>query len=189
MIEFSTEKNETSETIAELLTKTTDKNDIANKFVGFCGDNCPTNFISSARGGQNNVFYRLKVKFPLLIGIGCAGHISHNTIKFACDQLPFDIECIVAKIFSHFKIYTVRIEALKSICELFEDVEFSQVLGYANTRFLALAPAVGRILELFDPLKTYFLELDKCPKVLENFFKYPMARLLLLFIKDQVNNV
>lgn len=186
MIEFSTEKNETSETIAELLIKTADKNDIANKFVAFCGDNCPTNFGSAARGGQNNVFYRLKLKFPSLIGIGCAGHIGHNAMKFSCDQLPFDIQCIVAKIFSHFKIHTVRIEALKSICDLFEDIEFAQVLGYANTRFLALAPAVGRLAELFDPLKTYFLELHKCPKVLEDFFKSPIAKLLLLFIKDQV---
>lgn len=189
MLEFSTEKNETSETITNLLIKSAEKNGIANKFAGFCADNCATNFGSCERGGDNNVFYRLKIRFPSLIGIGCAAHIAHNTLKFSCDQLPFDIECIVAKIFSHFKIHTVRIEALKSLCELFEDVEFARILGYANTRFLALAPAVDRILQLFEPLKIYFSGLNKCPKTLKLFFESPLARLLLLFIKDQVNVV
>lgn len=124
-----------------------------------------------------------------MIGIGCAAHITHNTLRFACEHLPFDIECIVVKIYSNFYINTVRVEALKSLCDLFEDVEFSKLLGYAKTRFLALVPAVCRILELFDPLKTYFLDLPKCPKILTQFFESPLARLCLLFIKEQVNIV
>lgn len=187
MLEFSTLPNETSETIADLIRSTARNNGIEDKVTGFCADNCSTNFGSRVRSGQNNVFYRLKLWNPNMIGIGCAAHIVHNTLKSACEQLPFDIECIVVKIYKHFYINTVRVEALKSICELYDEIEFSNLLGYANTRFLALAPAVNRILELFDPLKTYFQEFHGTPKILKSFFASPLSRLVLLFIKEQVN--
>lgn len=187
MLELSSEKNETSETIANLIKRTADKNDIKDKVAGFGADNAAVNFGSAERGGENNVFYRLKQWNPSIVGIGCAAHIVHNTLKHACDQLSIDIECIVVKIYSHFYIYTVRSEALKSLCDLFEDVEYSKLLGYAKTRFLALGPAIERILQLFDPLKTYFLGLPKCPELIKTFFKSSLSRFLLMFIKDQVN--
>lgn len=153
--------------------------------VGFCGDNCPTNFGSRDRHGENNVYYRLKQYMPLLFGIGCCAHFSHNALKHACDCLPIDIECIVVKIYSYFYIHTVRVEALKVICELSE-LEYSQLLGYANTRFLALGPAIGSILKLFEPLKEYFLGLRRCPPIIKSFFESPASKLWLLFVKDQV---
>lgn len=186
MLDLSSIKNETSDTIFDLLKNTAIQNDIADKFVGFCADNCATNFGSVERGGQNNVYHKLKQWKPSILGIGCAAHIAHNTMKYACSRLKTNIECIVIKMYTHFYIHTVRNEALKSVCDLFEDVEYKQLLGYAATRFLALGPAIGRILELFDPLKTYFLELGKCPKKIKVFFQSPLSRLLLLFIKEQV---
>lgn len=68
--------------------QTAEKNGIADKFVGFCGDNCAKNFGSSDRGGQNNVYYRLKTMNPSMVGVGCAAHIAHNGLKNACGQLP-----------------------------------------------------------------------------------------------------
>lgn len=187
MIEFTSIKNETSETITNVLMEAAEQNNIKEKFVGFCGDNCPTNFGSVDRGGDKNVFYKLKQLKPSMIGIGCAAHIVHNAMKYTCGQLPIDIECIVVKIYKHFHINTVRIEALKCICESFDDINFAQLLGYANTRFLALGPAIDRISTLFEPLKQYFLELSTCPKKIKEFFNSPLSKCLLLFVKDQVN--
>lgn len=79
MLEFSTEKGETSEIIASLLINTTKKNYIFDKLVGFCGDNCPTNFGSHDCGGEKNVFYRLKQLKPHLTGIGCSTYHSQHT--------------------------------------------------------------------------------------------------------------
>lgn len=188
VLDLATVKDETSETVCNLLVGTAIKNDIEDKFAGFGGDNCPANFGSCERGGQRNVLHRLKIRNPSMVGIGCAAHIAHNTLKFALDQLPFDIENIVVKIYSTFYINTIQVEALRSLCDSFEGVEFSKLLGYAKTRFLALCPAVKRILELYDPLKTYFLALTKCPAQLKTFFESPISRLCLLFIKEQVNN-
>lgn len=186
LLEFSSEKGESSSIISSLIKATAEKNGISDKIVGFCGDNCATNFGSRDRGGENNVFYRLKQWRPSLIGVGCAAHIVHNALKSACDCLPIDMECIVVKIYSHFYIYTVRVEKLKSFCDSIEGVEYSQLLGYAKTRFLALGPAIGSILKMFEPLKEYFLSLKNCPVILRTFFNSAFSKLWILFVKDQV---
>lgn len=187
MLEFSSEKGEKAHIIATMLTETARKHEISDKIVGFCADNCPTNFGSAERGGRKNVFYRLKQWKPELIGVGCAAHVVHNSLKYSCDLMPLDIECIVVKIYSYFYIYTVRVEALKSICESTE-VEYKQLLGYAKTRFLALGPAIGSIINLFEPLKQYFLGIAKCPLKTKNFSEEPLSKLWLLFAKEQVIN-
>lgn len=69
MLELSSEKNETSETIANLIKRTADKNDIKDKVAGFGADNAAVNFGSAERGGENNVFYRLKQWNPSIVGI------------------------------------------------------------------------------------------------------------------------
>lgn len=186
MLEFTSQSGETSEIIADLIIATAGRNDLMDKLVGFCGDNCVTNFGSRDRGGENNVYFRLKQWKPSLIGIGCAAHIVHNSIKYACEFLPIDMEVIVVKIFSRFYRNTVQVEVLKTLCNEFDDVEYSKLLGYAKTRFLALAPAIRSILNLFEPLKKYFLEMRRCPTVLKTFFESPLAKTWLLFLKEQV---
>lgn len=109
--------------------------DIEQKVIAFSADNCAANFGSLSRGGENNAYYLLKQWKPKLIGIGYACHIAHNGLKTACDSLPIDIECIIVKIYSYFHIYTVRIERLKNICADIEGLDYSQLLGYASSRF------------------------------------------------------
>lgn len=186
LLEFGNEKGETSEIIATMIIKAAENNDIRDKIVGFCGDNCPANFGNAARGGKNNAFYRLKQLWPELIGVGCATHIVHNALKDACDRMPsFDVECVVVKIYSYFYIHTVRVESLKEICDS-SDIENKKLLGYAKTRYLALGPAIASILKLWEPLKKFFLQEKKCPTILDQFFKADLSKLLLLFIKEQV---
>lgn len=186
MLEFSSQRGETSQIIANLIMQTADDFQIKNKIVAFCGDNAPVNFGSVERGGQNNAYYHLKQWKKSLIGIGCAAHIAHNALKFACDAMPIDVECIVVKIYSYFYIYTVRIEALKELCSGMDDVHYKNLLGYAKTRFLAMAPAIDRILNLFDALKSFFLRL-KGENTIKTFFENPSSKLWLIFIKEQVS--
>lgn len=186
ILEFSSLKGETGEIIFEMLKDTLEKNELMDKFVAFCGDNAPTNFGNVARSGEKNVFARLKTLKSGIIGVGCAGHIVHNTLKFACDQLPLDIECIVVKIYSHFYIYTVRVESLKTFCESVGE-EHTKLLGYSKTRFLALKGAIESIIANFNGLKAFFESNQKSPRILLNFFADPLAKLWLLFVRDQVN--
>lgn len=177
----------TSEIISSLVIKTATNNEISDKVIAFYGDNCATNFGSRKRGGQSNVFYRLKQCRTSLIGIECAAYIVHNALKFAWDQLPLDVEYIVVKIYSQFYRSTVQVEALRTLCDDTDGVGFIKLLGYAKTRFLALRPAIGSILKLFVPLKEYYMQLRRWPTILKTFFESPFAKLWLLFIKEQVS--
>lgn len=79
-------------------------------------------------------------------------------------------------------IYTLEI--LKEFCET-ADVEYQKLLGYSKTRWLALLPAVERILKIYDPLKSYFLSQDKCPRILEEFFEKGSSKIWLEFVHNQ----
>lgn len=188
ILDITAEQGETSIIISELIMSAVNKFKLEKRIVAFCADNAKTNFGGETRGGRNNVFYRLKTWFPNLIGINCAAHVTHNALKHACDVLPMDPEYIVVKIYSHFYIYTVRTEKLKSFCEE-ANVEYDKLLGYAKTRFLALGPAVKRILKVYEGLKQYFLALPKGEKKLKQFFENAESKFWLMFVQEQVRHV
>ena len=98
--------------------------------------------------------------------------------------MPVDIEMIISKIYLYFKSYTVRVETLKNFCGFLES-DFSMILGYSQTRWLALLPAIERVLQMFLPLKAYFQSQEKCPKLILKFFENPMAEAWLHFINTQ----
>jgi hypothetical protein len=116
--------------------------------------------------GQNNVSTKLQKNLGHgLIGVGCAGHIFHNAVKAATDILPVDVE--ISKIYLYFISYTLRVETLQEFCN-FVETEFEMMLGYVQMRWLALLPAIERVLKLFLPLKSHFHSQDKCALFLLN---------------------
>lgn len=187
LLEIQSIPGETSDLICGYLLDVIKANKLTDKIVGFCSDNTNTNFGGAGRRGQNNVFFKVKQAInDDIIGIGCAAHIINNTIQTAADGLPIDVEAIIVKLYSHFYIYTVRVEQFKEFCEE-AGVEYQKLLGYSKTRWLALMPAVERVLKLFEPLKSYFLANEKCPKLLKDFFENPTAELWLYFVHSQAS--
>ncbi|GBP66580.1 hypothetical protein EVAR_47836_1 [Eumeta japonica] len=185
ILDLQEQPGETSDIIVDYLQQVLTDNNLTKKVVAFCGDNTNVNFGGVARRGTNNVLAKLQssLKKPL-IGIGCGAHIIHNAIKSAADGLPLDYESIIVKIYSFFYIYTVRVEALKEFCAEAE-IEHHQMLGYSKTRWLALMPALERVLKMYQPLKDYFLSIEKCPKLLKDFFEDPTSELWLYFLHAQ----
>lgn len=185
ILDLEDQPGETSDIIVGYLTRVISENNLKQKVVAFCGDNTNCNFGGSARRGVNNVYAKLSANLQkTLIGVGCGAHIIHNSIKCSADSLPVDFEVIIVKIYSFFYIYTVRVETLKEFCEQSE-TEYKQMLGYSKTRWLALMPAVERVLKMYQPLKNYFLSIQKCPAILKNFFENPSFELWLYFIHAQ----
>lgn len=121
-----------------------------------------------------------------LIGIGCGAHIVHNAVKSAADCLPFDVEIVIVKIYSFFYIYTVGVETLRDFC-MDVDIEYQKLLGYSKTRWLALMPAVERVLKMYAALKSHFLSIEKCPTILKSFFENPSSELWLYSIHAQAS--
>lgn len=177
--------NETSDTISTELLATAKEWNITEKLVGFAGDNCNINFGGVRRTGINNVFHKLKTEVKHgLVGIGCTAHIAHNALDAAVDQLPFDIEAIVVKIYKHFHIFTVRVERLKSFCDEVE-VTFSMLTNHSSTRFLSLHPAVIKIIEMFPALKEFFKHSDTVPPTIQKFFESKTSLFWLKFLESQ----
>lgn len=186
LLNFTAEKGETSEIIYNLLESTSKSYNILEKTIAFCADNAPVNFGGITRGGSNNVLHRLQQVKPNIIGIGCVAHIVHNALEDGCNVLPFDIECIVVKIYSHFYRYTVRTAKLEEFCESVQ-IEYQKLLGYSKTRFLALSSSVASIIRIFDALQEYFDEWEKTPPILRQFFGDKKSKLWLYFIFAEVN--
>ncbi|GBM17955.1 hypothetical protein AVEN_111101-1 [Araneus ventricosus] len=60
LLDFKCVAGETSEILTNHLCSVLLQNDLNNKVIGFCGDNCNTNLGGVKRAGQKNVFHRLK---------------------------------------------------------------------------------------------------------------------------------
>jgi hypothetical protein len=107
--------------VTDMIISNLHKNDLSfEKFIAFCADNASINFGGANRGGQNNVYARLKVMKVDLIGIGCFAHILHNCASSAADQLSIDFEQFALKICSYFNGQTCRHETLKEFCTFVE---------------------------------------------------------------------
>lgn len=187
IIDLTSLPGETSDIIFNHLNNILKTNKLETKIAAYCADNANTNFGGVQRKGTNNIFFKLNENLEQsILGVGCAAHIIHNSIHTAANLLPVDIESIIAKIYSYFYIYTVRVETLKEFCEDVE-VRYQKILGYSKTRWLALLPAVERILKMFAPLKSYFLSIDKCPQLIKSFFESESSEIWLLFIHNNAS--
>lgn len=121
-----------------------------------------------------------------LLGVGCPVHVVSNATHCGLSQLSINIDGIVMAIHNHFSIFTVRVGLLKDFC-VFTETEFKPLLFHSKTRWLSLAPAVHRILELFEPLKSYFLSNEKAPIVLSIFFQDNFSELYLWLIHSYMS--
>lgn len=181
VVDIQAMKDETSDTISNYLLSTLNKFDLSSKCIAMSADNCNTNFGGLKRAGKNNVFFKLQMNgYSNLIGIGCPAHILHNNVQFGFDGLPLDVESIVVKIYNHFSVFTVRTEKLKSFCESVQ-IEYKKLLSHSRTRWLSLYPAVERILQMFEGLKTYFLSTDSPPLILKKIFENDLNEASLWF--------
>ena len=137
------------------------------------------------RRGQNNAFFRVKENIERdLTGIGCAANIVHNCLQHAVDNLPVCVESLV-KICKFFHIYTIRVTELKQFCD-FVEIEYQRILQHGNTRLFSLLPALQRMLEMFEGLRSYFNSQEGCPTLIKNCFQEPTQELHLRFVHGQL---
>lgn len=186
MLDMPSIRGETSDIITNSIIQTMAQFALKDKVIGFSADNTNANFGGAHRRGHVNVFTKLRTHTGRadLLGLGCNAHMLHNTVQTAADCLPVDAEQIVCKIYNYFSIHTVRVTQLEEFCA-FVDVEYRKLLGYSKTRWLALLPAVERILQMYEGLKSYFMSIKQCPTVIKQFFENPMSEAWLFFIQCQ----
>lgn len=99
---------ETAEILTNHIMSVLKKHNFDKIVVGFCGDNCNTNFSGVKRGGNKNFFALRKNELGREInGIGCCANIVHNCIQIAVDVLPMEVVALVVQIYKYFtfKLY------------------------------------------------------------------------------------
>jgi len=165
VLDFYDDPNEKSEDIYNRLkTAMKDNNLSVENLIGFTGDNASVNY-----GIHHSVYRNLKEEIPSLIKANCNAHVLHNTIKYALLHLPFDVENLVLKVYSHFSVSAKRVQELKS-CYEFTENEFENMKRHVVTRWLSLYPAVIRIIDNLKPLKSHFIGsgTDNCPQIIND---------------------
>jgi saccharopine dehydrogenase-like NADP-dependent oxidoreductase len=96
-----------------------EKLDLLENVIAVSADNTNTNFGGRKRKGKYNLCFKMQENtLNNLIGIGRPAHVIHNAVQTAVDCLPIDLQLIIKKIYQHFHIYWVRVEELKSFCEV-----------------------------------------------------------------------
>lgn len=180
-------EGETSEILSNLLYQVISENNLNKKIIALSADNTNTNFGGRNRRGVNNVYTKLTDLLQRnILGIGCNAHILSNAINTASSSMPIDVEVIVTNIYLYFHRFTVRVANLKQFCDE-ADVEYKKLLGYSKVRWLALTPAIERILQIYQPLRSYFLSLERCPTILKKFFENEMSEIILYFVHCQAS--
>ena len=77
LLEFKSIPGETAEILSKYLLSVLDQTKLKDKLIGFCADNCNSNFGSVNRRGYNNVFYKVKDNIKRdLVDIGCCGYFA-----------------------------------------------------------------------------------------------------------------
>jgi hypothetical protein len=154
---------------------------LLSKCIGFLGDNCNTNFGGVETAGCENVFHKLTLVNDKTVGVGCPLHAVHNVAHCRLNQLMINTDGTALAIHKHFSIFIVCVAKLREFCEC-AGTEYKMSLYHSKTRWPTLCPAVERILENFDALKSYFLTLDKPPVVLKEIFLNDMSKCYLWLI-------
>jgi hypothetical protein len=130
------------------------------KVSALSADNTNCNF------GKNHSLYTNLKKYILnLIKANCHAHIIHNAVRYAMNYISFDKENVILKIYAHFSQSSVKRETLKDFFT-FLNCGWSELKKNVVTRWLFLLPAIENILKNWEPIKSYFLSLEKCPPLI-----------------------
>lgn len=166
VLDFYEDPNERSIDIFNHLKQSLIANNLSlNNVIAFTGDNASVNYAKF-----HSVYKYFTEVNHTIVKANCNCHILHNTAKYALLLLPFDVENLVIKIYSHFSISAKRVQNLKS-CYEYSDNEYESMKRHVTTRWLSLYPAINRIIDNINEIKLYFVGLgtDECPHIINEF--------------------
>ena len=152
--------------------------------VAISMDNTSVNF-----GRRSGILTRLQREFcPHLYGMGCPCHIIHNTAeqgyKAFSKSSGFDVEDLAVDLCYWFDKSTKRKAELESYSQ-FCDVQYRQVLDFCSTRWLCMQAVIHRVIDMYEPLRSYFSSASQEDKSrferLKSTFADPMTIIYLHF--------
>lgn len=121
--------------------------------IGFASDGANVMF-----GAHQSVMKLLKNDIPGLFVMKCICHSFHLCASNACHKLPMHLEDLARDIHNYFNSSPKRkFEYIEF--QNFCNVKIHNLLHPSQTRWLSLESVVKRILEQYEPLKLYFIDI------------------------------
>ncbi|XP_065370891.1 uncharacterized protein LOC135963040 [Calliphora vicina] len=152
--DFKECESSTAKDIFNLLKSTiTEKGIPFQNLVGFASDTPNVMF-----GQYNSVAKFLKNEKPDIAVIKCSCHLIHLVASKACLKLPTYLEDLLRNLGSYFNRSYIRQKKLEEFQEYFQ-TGVHKILSPAITRWLSIHCCVKRVLEQFEPLRS-FLRLE-----------------------------
>lgn len=187
LLSFFSLTNEKSQTVGSALKHKLAESNVKIECASSYGaDNANVNF-----GKKQSVFTELQKANQDILAAGCPCHIIHNAFKYGLRNLRFELDVIITKIYNEFSSSTSNLAELKTFFE-FLDVDYAPFIKHGVTRWLTLVPAVDRLIQKFEPVKSYFLSKERVgdddepakSKVLSKFFQDELALAYLGFVSN-----
>lgn len=122
--------DETATEISEMIKHVLDSSGLDLSFMSaYCADNVRVNY-----GKHLSVYQLFKKENSGLIAASCPAYTTHSCAKFAADQLIYDMETVIVKIFNNFSVSAKRAENSR---ETFEFLEIECVELVRCTNYMA----------------------------------------------------
>lgn len=125
--------------------------------IGFGSDGC-----NVMMGDNVSVKTRLMRDFPGIVIAKCVCHWAHLCASKVCKQLPEGVEQLARDIYIFFKHSDKRLFVFRNF-QSFATVEPHKILKPSQTRWLSLLSVVERILEQWEALRLFFIDITTNP--------------------------
>ena len=142
-------------------------------------------------GQHKGVYGFMKKQHGDLHLTGCPCHLLHRAAEKACSELPFNIDEVLVDVYYYLDKSSKRQASLEKFQA---DVNHQKIPKHVSTRWLSVRKCIGRMLENWDPLKSFIQEEVKtsCSKTsssaaarlmrLQDFFISRTNRLYCIFL-------
>ena len=125
---------------------------------------------------------------PKVLDILCTCHLVSLSVKAATKTIPIKVDEFLADIYYHFHHSVKRIEYLKDFAD-FCSTEYKSILKHCETQWLFLTWSIKRILEMWEPLCSYFfshpdVENPGKVKTIVGLLSQPPTKAWLLFLSN-----
>lgn len=158
------------------------KNDLDfSKCLAFMSDT--TNVMKGSRSGVQKL---TRYECPQVLDVSCICHLADLAVKCGMEVLPVDIDQLFIDVFYYFYHSSKRKQEFCDLwCSLFT-TEPQTILKHCPTRWLSLLRCVGRCLDQFDGLLSYFrscneAQSSKVVSILERL-ESPLTKPILHFL-------
>ncbi|XP_068204715.1 zinc finger BED domain-containing protein 5-like [Palaemon carinicauda] len=150
--------------------------------VGFGSEGC-----NVMMGCNNSVSSRLRLECPGIVVMKCICHSAHLCASEACKTLPRRCEDLARNIYNFMKCSSKRQAQLLQL-QAFLDLKPHKMLHPSQTRWLSMAAVVSRILQQWEALKLFFIDMCASEKIVsaQEILEYlcdPILKFFFFFLQ------